>query len=308
MTQGFNKPLIFDIHRYALDDGPGIRTTVFFKGCPLECVWCHNPEGIKPEPELYCQAEKCINCGDCVANCPLEAISLGDHIDIDRASCDVCGKCADQCLSGALSIKGRYYPARELMDILLKDKRFFDHSGGGVTFSGGEPTLYPDYLKSVIDFLKDCNVHVAIQTCGHFDWSLFQRNLLSGIDLIYFDLKCIDPHLHQQWTGRSNRRILDNFSRLVNVAQHKVVCTIPLIPGYTAQKDNVQKLARFAGDMGVVSFSLHPYNPGIWFKAPALGRTITESLPVNAMSPDEYNRIVEEFTRRLHSSGCFYEA
>ncbi|MFO8091149.1 MAG: hypothetical protein R6U13_15020 [Desulfatiglandaceae bacterium] len=108
---------------------------------------------------------------------------------------------------------------------------------------------------------------VAIQTCGHFDWSLFQRNLLSGIDLIYFDLKCIDSYLHQQWTGRSNRRILDNFSRLVNAARHKVVCTIPLIPGYTAQKDNVHDLARFAGDMDVISFCLRPYNPGIWFKA-----------------------------------------
>jgi pyruvate formate lyase activating enzyme len=159
------------------------------------CV-CHNPEVINPEPELYYQAEKCIVCGDCVSNCPAGAISLGAYIDIDRMRCDVCSKCADQCPSGALVIKERYYPALELIDILLKDKGFYDHSGGGITFSGVEPTLYSDYLKSVLDLLKDRNVNVAIQTCGFFEWSLFQRDLLSGIDLIYFDLQCIDPHMH----------------------------------------------------------------------------------------------------------------
>jgi pyruvate formate lyase activating enzyme len=297
MTQNFNKPLIFDIHRYALDDGPGIRTTIFFKGCPLACLWCHNPEGINPEPELYYQEEKCIVCADCVSTCPSGAISLDAHINIDPDRCDVCGKCADQCPAGALVIKGRYYPVRELIDIILKDKGFYDHSGGGITFSGGEPTLYPDYLKSVIDLLKDHNVHVAIQTCGDFDWTMFQRDLLWEIDLIYFDLKFIDPHLHQQWTGRSNRRILDNFLKLVNLAPHKVVCTIPLIPGYTAKKDNVYDLARFICNIHGIDFCLRPYNPGIWFKAPALGRTVTKRLPLNAMSPDEYSKIVDEFTR-----------
>lgn len=295
MTPETRRPLIFDIHRYALDDGPGIRTTVFFKGCPLACCWCHNPEGMQADPQLYYLAEKCIACGDCVSVCPRQAITLNGTIAIDRSRCDACGRCADQCPAKALCIKGRFYTTGQLIDLLLRDKRFFDHSGGGVTFSGGEPTLYPDYLRPVLGLLKDLGVHVALQTCGWFVWDRFEDELLPWIDQIYFDIKSVDAETHREWTGRSNQRILTNFARVAEAASEKLICTIPLISHMTAEPENLARIARFLRDFPAVPYRLNPYHPGGHFKTAALGRDLPADVSLQAMGPDQYHHLVEMF-------------
>jgi len=289
------RPLIFDIHRYALDDGPGIRTTVFFKGCPLACIWCHNPEGIRGEPELFHQAQHCIACADCVSGCPRRAVSLNGTIRINRDRCNGCGQCAVLCPTKAMTIKGRYYDPPELVEILLQDRRFFDHSMGGVTFSGGEATHQPLYLGRVVRSLKSQGIHLVLQTCGHFQWELFKTELLPWIDLICFDLKCLDPHRHRQWTGRSNRTIQANFSKLLEVAKDKLVCSIPLVNGLTAQRENLQAMAGVIGAIDRLPYRLHPYHPGALTKAAALGKCTVPDLPARAMAPNEYRQICATF-------------
>lgn len=295
------RPLIFDIHRYALDDGPGIRTTVFFKGCPLACVWCHNPEGICPDPELFHQTRRCIGCADCVAVCPRGAVALDGGLHIDRRRCNACGHCAEACPTLAMAIKGRYYAPAELVDGLLRDKRFFDHSGGGVTFSGGEPTRHPGYLGRVARELKHHGIHVALQTCGHFQWDRVNAELLPWIDLVYFDLKCLDADRHRQWTGRSNRSILDNFARLVESAREKLICTIPLISGKTAEEKLLRLAAEAIGGIKHLSYRLQPYHPGGLVKTAAIGKAAPFDLPTHAMAPDEVQQIAAAFDTVVRS-------
>ncbi len=216
MIENQGRPLIFDIKHFALDDGPGIRTTIFLKGCPLACQWCHNPESIDSNREIAFYAHLCINCGDCQAVCPENAICLEVASRIDRKKCTLCKKCVDECPSTALKSIGRYYPVAELLEILKGYYIFYETSQGGVTFSGGEPTLYVDYVGEVIKGLKKDNIHVAIQTAGTFDVSEFRSKLLPYVDLIFYDLKFIDPVVHKKYTGQSNSRIFSSVIRNEN--------------------------------------------------------------------------------------------
>lgn len=200
-------PLIFDIKRSSFEDGPGIRTTVFFKGCNLNCFWCHNPEGKRPEAETAFFAERCIGCGSCATSSDAEC-----------------------CPSGARRVYGRAYGEDELMQLLLADKPYYDATGGGVTFSGGECMLYPDFLASLASRCHAAGIHVAIDTAGNVPWSHFEK-VLPFSDLILYDIKCLNPALHVTGTGCDNRLILQNLNRLMERKTPLLIRT-PVIPGF----------------------------------------------------------------------------
>jgi len=291
-----NRPLIFDIRHFALDDGPGIRTTVFMKGCPLSCIWCHNPESMKAGQEIAFYSERCISCGDCMKVCLEDAISLENPGRILRNKCKVCGQCAQECPTTALEIIGKYYPVDDLIEILLSDRIFFETSTGGITFSGGEPTLYMNYIGKVMRRLKENNLHIAIETAGVFNLSEFEKKLLPYIDLIYFDLKIFNSHEHKRYTGKSNEQILQNFVYLKKTSSVKVVPRVPLVAGITATADNLTEIATFLKNTGCSKSELLPYNTGGISKRIAIGKNIPRETPYTMMEIEEEKRYREFFT------------
>lgn len=282
-----NRPLITHLRRLSLDDGPGLRTTVFLKGCPLACIWCHNPETIRAGPELLVFADRCLGCADCVPACPERALSDGTPPHLQRELCTACGRCVDVCPTTALQVAGRHYPTAELVELLLRDQPFYQASGGGVTFSGGEPTLFPHYLARVQRSLRARGVHIAVETAGYFSWTIFARTMLPHIDLVLYDLKLFDPTQHRRYTGRGNERILANFVRLCEETNVEVVPRIPLIPGITTTSRNLSALARFVRGRRCRPLQLLPYNPAGVTKRRALGQSPDPALRSQPMTPEE---------------------
>ncbi len=271
-----DRALIFDLQRNCCEDGPGIRTTVFFKGCPLACVWCQNPEGVGFSPGLSFRAERCRpeECGaPCVAACPVACLepTADGPLAVDRGACTRCDLCFPVCRSKALEPVGRWISLEELLHRVLIDRPIFETTGGGVTLSGGEPTVQMGFAERFLRELRRRGIHTAIETCGYFAYDRFRQRLLPHLDLIYFDLKLIDDARSRLYTGRSNRRILENFSRLAADAGSRLVPRIPLVPGITATGENLAGLARFLRRAGLGRCSLMPYNP-LWVdKLPRLG-------------------------------------
>lgn len=263
--------MIFDLNHFALDDGPGIRTTVFFKGCPLSCVWCHNPESIKSGPKIAFYEDRCIACTDCQKVCPESAVDMQSQDRIDRARCTACGRCAEACPTAALKLVGRYYSVDSLIEKLLEYRTFYEVSNGGVTFSGGEPTLYMDYVSKAMQGLKAKGVHIAIQTSGAFCFDDFQTQLLPYIDLVYFDLKLFDPVRHKAFTGMDNARILENFTTLTEKTSVEIIPRVPLVPKATATSGNLAQIANFLRTKRCGKCEFLPCNPGGASKRIALG-------------------------------------
>lgn len=285
-------PLVIDIKRYSLEDGPGIRSVVFFKGCPLRCIFCHNPEAQDPGREIAFCAERCVECGACVQACPSGALDLRFPGRIHRDKCDRCGKCADVCPADGLRIVGKYYGVEALAEILLRDFEYYRHSGGGVTLSGGECTLFPAYLEALLKSLKAKGVHVALETSGCFDYRTFRRKIYPHLDLLYYDLKLADNDAHKKYCGKSNAVILRNFRRLMEEGEVEVRPRIPLVPGITAAEENLSAIARFLRGCGAEKVWLLPYNPMGLAKCKTLGRP-TPDLPERFMKPEEEKQAYE---------------
>ncbi len=241
------------LQRLSTEDGPGIRTTVFFKGCSLHCAWCHNPESISTKSHIQWLSHLCIGCKTCVLSCPGGCISMKDgERQINSAKCILCGRCVEVCPTNALEMLGKQIELEELSRELLKDNAFFEQSGGGVTFSGGEPALQPEFCAALARTLKEWGIHTALDTCGLVP----QKNLemiLPFIDLILYDLKIMDAQQHQDFTGAGNDKILENLlwlAELLNEKRYDLSLWIrtPLIPGSTAKRENLQAIAAFLNE------------------------------------------------------------
>ena len=243
--------IVFNIMKYSVHDGPGIRTTVFLKGCPLTCWWCHNPESQGGAPELMVWDSKCIGCGDCQQACEWEAIA-------DASRCTACGKCADCCHSGAREMVGKQFTVTEVMREIEKDIIFYDESGGGVTFSGGEPLMQPEFLISILQACQKKSIHTAIDTTGFASTETLLR-ISKLTDLFLYDLKLMDDALHKQYTGVSNVLILNNLREL-SLNHHAIRIRFPLIPGINDELANIEKLGEFVASLrGVTQVHVIPY-------------------------------------------------
>ncbi len=239
---------IFDIQRFCVHDGPGIRTTVFLKGCPMRCPWCHNPEGVRPEPHLSFSPDKCIGCGACFRICPRGAhVDKDGHHAIDREKCVVCGSCAKECFAGALETIGREASIDEIIAEVAADRAFYDTSGGGMTLSGGEPLYQLDFSTGLLARAKEQGIHCCIETCGHVPYEAFER-VIPKVDLFLHDIKEMDDARHKALTGVSNVRILSNLRRLYDTGAH-IRIRVPLVGGYNDSMENLDALVELAGSM-----------------------------------------------------------
>ena len=236
---------VFDIQTYSLHDGPGIRTLVFLKGCPLTCVWCQNPESQRRQPEILLYAEKCTGCEKCVSVCPHKAIQMIDGKSRTiRTLCKGCGKCSTVCPNEARIVAGRTMTSEEVFREVKKDEIFYKNSGGGVTLSGGEPLAQAEFSTSILQLCKKAGLHTAIETSGMADWETF-KEVLKYTDLVLYDLKQIDTLVHQKCTGVANDLILENVKRIRKELGITVVARIPVVPGYNADPKNIEATAKF---------------------------------------------------------------
>lgn len=237
---------IFDIQRFSIHDGPGIRTTVFLKGCPLRCLWCGNPESISLEPILSFMPEKCVACGACMDQCPQKAISAdaARRAEVNRVRCNNCGRCAPHCDPKALEIVGRDVDAEEVLAVVLRDRDYYTQSGGGMTLSGGEPMIQPDYAEALLNAAKVEGLHCCVETSGHAAWSHLDR-VRPLVDLWLYDFKETDPRLHAKLTGVGNSQILANLQRLHDTGA-KILLRCPMIPQHNARPEHLDGIAALA--------------------------------------------------------------
>jgi pyruvate formate lyase activating enzyme len=253
---------VLNIERYTLHDGPGIRTTVFLKGCPLRCQWCSNPESQLGRPELVYFEDKCIACGRCLGVCPQDAIvqtAPGEPVTVLFDRCDGCGQCVDVCYVEALTLAGEKMTAEEVVAVVERDLPFYKHSQGGVTLSGGEALAQPEFSVEILRLCREKGIHTAIQTSGQAPLKSIQ-SLLPYLDLVIFDIKHLDNQAHQELTGVSNTQILENLS-YINSNGTKIVIQVPLIPGLNDSKENLDNLGRLVESLpSVLGLSLLSYH------------------------------------------------
>ncbi len=289
---------VFNIERFATRDGPGIRTTVFLKGCPLKCLWCANPESMRPTPQLMYLEQLCQRCYRCVAVCPSKATTVNPEgaIEIDRSLCETCGKCADACPAKAREISGKLMTVEEVLEEVKKDSLFYQNSGGGVTASGGEPTHQPEFLGHLFRRCEQSAIHTCLDTCGFVRTEVLQ-SVLEHTNLLLYDIKHMDPVKHKELTGVDNRLILEN-ARMVAAQGKPMIIRVPLIPEHNDSEENIKALAGFMTELGLTRIDLLPYH--------ALGKTKYDRLgteyKLGDLKPYDSNQ-VEEIKTLLESHG-----
>lgn len=254
------KGWVFDIQRYSINDGPGIRTTVFFKGCPLRCLWCDNPESQSRPPELFFFEALCVQCHRCVPVCPNGAISVAPDGSVltDRDRCRGCGACTEACLAGARVLSGRLMTVDEVMEVILKDSLFYRNSGGGMTASGGEATAQLEFLIVLLKRCREIGIHTALDTTGHAPWETLNE-ILEHTDLVLYDIKHMDPAMHRKLTGVDNALILENAVRIARAGKPLWI-RFPLIPGCNDDERNIQATGAFTLELGLRQIDLLPYH------------------------------------------------
>lgn len=280
MTEG----IICNLKRFAVHDGPGVRTTLFLKGCPLRCLWCHNPESTRQSPELGIRFHKCTACGECARFCSRHRIEDGKHF-FDRSACTACGKCVDTCPFDVLVRYGQRLTPSEALTLLCEDRIFYDESGGGVTISGGEPLLQADFCRELCGLLKEQDIHTAIDTCGHVPWTAFEK-VLPFTDLFLYDFKHIDSTRHRELTGCGNELIKENLCRLSQTGKPVEIRMI-MLPGLNMSEDDLTAAAVFLSTLpNILRIRLLPYHALSSSKYEALG--LHYAMPdIKTPTPDE---------------------
>lgn len=275
---------VFNIQKYSIHDGPGIRTTVFFKGCPLACWWCHNPESLSAKPEIVFLQNKCICCGDCVKSCPNAAITLTSQgIKRDETKCSLCEMCVEACPTGAMEQLGQKKTVAEVMREIEKDSIFYEESGGGVTFSGGEALYQPEFLDALLTACKAKGIHTALDTSGYAPWEAIDR-IADKVDLFLYDIKLMDDEKHKKYTGASNQLIFENLKKLA-ADQRRIWIRIPVIPGINDDEKNIKDIGDFLSSLNLRDVYLLPYHNIAIDKYARLGKTYP--LPELALLSDK---------------------
>ncbi|MCK4257488.1 MAG: glycyl-radical enzyme activating protein [Halanaerobiales bacterium] len=289
------KGSIFNIQRYSVHDGPGIRTTIFLKGCPLSCWWCHNPESQSSKLERVFRQEQCIGCGTCIKICANKAIVLIDgKASINDASCSLCGECVHFCPVNAVEMMGKIVTVEDVMKEIKKDVIFFDESGGGVTFSGGEPLVQNEFLYDLLDRCKQEEIHTTVDTSGYISWEKLNQ-IASRTDLFLYDIKLMDNEKHKKYIGVSNVLILENLKKL-SESDKKIFARIPAIPGINDDDENIIKTGEFLSKLKIDQVNLLPYhNIGI-DKYKKLGMTYKVQ-NVKVPSDEKMNQLSEILKR-----------
>lgn len=251
--------IIFNIQRYSIHDGPGIRTTVFLKGCPLSCWWCQNPESQLSGQEMIFWGDRCIGCGACSTICPSGAIQIKNGIPItEKEKCILCGKCIEKCPAIAREMIGEKLTAEEVIKEIEKDLVFYEESGGGVTFSGGEPLRQSEFLEGLLNGCREKKIHTAVDTSGYISWEILNK-INPKVDLFLYDLKLMDNERHKKYTGVSNEIILENLEKLSSI-HNNIFIRFPVIPGINDDYQNIRKLGEFLSSLEITQVNLLSYH------------------------------------------------
>ena len=264
-----NDGVICDVKRFSVHDGPGIRTTLFLKGCPLHCRWCHNPETLRSAPELGVFIDQCKGCGACAAVCPCHRIIAGQHVFL-RDDCSACGKCVDACFFEALRLYGKPLTVKAAISLIMEDECFYINSHGGATVSGGEPLLQPDFCAELFQELKRHEIHTAVDTCGYVPWSSFEK-VLPWTDMFLYDFKHADSAQHKKLTGQGNELIKENLLKLSSTGK-PIEIRMPIIPGLNADNDAIAAAGSFLEKLdNIVGVRILPYHALAHAKYAAVG-------------------------------------